>query len=127
MILLTDMFGGTPSNLAISVMEQTKAEVIAGLNLPMLIKLASVRDREHAADLRRPRPGSRPQIHLRRLLRAGRREVSARRPSVVEIVNERGLHARASAKFVKLAGAFDAEVTRHQGRRRPSTPARSWA
>ena len=36
----------TPSNLAISVMEQTKAEVIAGLNLPMLIKLASVRQRE---------------------------------------------------------------------------------
>ncbi len=45
-ILLTDMFGGTPSNLAISVMEQTRAEVIAGLNLPMLIKLASVRQRE---------------------------------------------------------------------------------
>lgn len=45
-ILLTDMFGGTPSNLAISVMEQTGAEVIAGLNLPMLIKLASVRGRE---------------------------------------------------------------------------------
>ena len=45
-ILLTDMFGGTPSNLAISVMEQTRAEVIAGLNLPMLIKLASVRNRE---------------------------------------------------------------------------------
>jgi len=45
-ILLTDMFGGTPSNLAISVMEQSKAEVIAGLNLPMLIKLASVRLRE---------------------------------------------------------------------------------
>jgi PTS system mannose-specific IIA component len=46
-ILLTDMFGGTPSNLSISVMEQTKAEVIAGLNLPMLIKLASVRTREN--------------------------------------------------------------------------------
>ncbi|AYV45659.1 PTS fructose transporter subunit IIA [Caulobacter flavus] len=45
-ILLTDMFGGTPSNLAISVMEQTRAEVIAGLNLPMLIKLASVRTRD---------------------------------------------------------------------------------
>jgi len=42
-ILLTDMFGGTPSNLAISVMEQAKVEVIAGVNLPMLIKLASVR------------------------------------------------------------------------------------
>jgi len=46
-ILLTDMFGGTPSNLAISVMEQTRAEVIAGLNLPMLIKLASLRGREN--------------------------------------------------------------------------------
>lgn len=42
-ILLTDMFGGTPSNLAISVMEQAKVEVIAGINLPMLIKLATVR------------------------------------------------------------------------------------
>lgn len=45
-VVLTDMFGGTPSNLAISIMEQTGAEVIAGLNLPMLIKLASVRHRE---------------------------------------------------------------------------------
>ena len=42
-ILLTDMFGGTPSNLAISVMEKGNVEVIAGINLPMLIKLASVR------------------------------------------------------------------------------------
>ncbi len=43
-ILLTDMFGGTPSNLAISVMEAGTIEVVAGVNLPMLIKLASVRD-----------------------------------------------------------------------------------
>ena len=42
-IVLTDMFGGTPSNLAISVMNQLKVEVVAGMNLPMLIKLASVR------------------------------------------------------------------------------------
>ena len=42
-IILTEMFGGTPSNLAISVMDSSKAEVIAGINLPMLIKLASVR------------------------------------------------------------------------------------
>jgi len=42
-ILLTDMFGGTPSNLAISVMEAGHVEVIAGVNLPMLIKLASTR------------------------------------------------------------------------------------
>ena len=43
-VVLTDMFGGTPSNLAISVMNGGKIEVIAGINLPMLIKLASVRD-----------------------------------------------------------------------------------
>lgn len=42
-IILTDMFGGTPSNLAISVMQAGKIEVIAGINLPMLVKLASVR------------------------------------------------------------------------------------
>jgi mannose PTS system EIIA component len=42
-IVLTDMFGGTPSNLAISVMDEAKAEVIAGINLPILVKLASVR------------------------------------------------------------------------------------
>ncbi|MHB2267374.1 PTS sugar transporter subunit IIA [Aliihoeflea sp. PC F10.4] len=42
-IILTDMFGGTPSNLAISVMAADNVEVIAGVNLPMLIKLTSVR------------------------------------------------------------------------------------
>jgi len=43
-IILTDMFGGTPSNLAISVMDEAPAvEVIAGINLPILVKLASVR------------------------------------------------------------------------------------
>ena len=42
-ILLTDMFGGTPSNLAISIMEPGTVEVVAGVNLPMLIKLASIR------------------------------------------------------------------------------------
>lgn len=42
-ILLTDMFGGTPSNLAISVMDKADVEIIAGVNLPMLIKLATAR------------------------------------------------------------------------------------
>ncbi|MFO1184815.1 MAG: PTS sugar transporter subunit IIA [Bauldia sp.] len=42
-IVLTDMFGGTPSNLSISVMAPGSVEVVAGVNLPMLIKLASVR------------------------------------------------------------------------------------
>jgi mannose PTS system EIIA component len=50
-VILTDMFGGTPSNLAISVMEGGRVEVICGINLPMLIKLATLRegsDLDHA-------------------------------------------------------------------------------
>jgi len=42
-ILLTDMFGGTPSNLSISMLQEGKVEVLAGVNLPMLIKLAEAR------------------------------------------------------------------------------------
>ena len=45
-VLMTDMFGGTPSNLAISFMDQANIEVVAGVNLPMLIKFISVRDTE---------------------------------------------------------------------------------
>ena len=48
-VVLTDMFGGTPSNLAISTMDRKGVEVIAGVNLPMLIKLASVRAAEPLA------------------------------------------------------------------------------
>ncbi len=49
-VVLTDMFGGTPSNLAISIMDKSNVEIIAGLNLPMLIKLASVRKTESLGD-----------------------------------------------------------------------------
>lgn len=48
-IVLTDMFGGTPSNLAISLLEIGKVEVVAGLNLPMLVKLARIR-KDYALD-----------------------------------------------------------------------------
>ena len=49
-IILTDMFGGTPSNLAISVMDEASVEVIAGINLPILVKLASVRGELNLTD-----------------------------------------------------------------------------
>ena len=49
-IIVTDMFGGTPSNLAISVMDAGRIEVVAGMNLPMLIKLSSVRTGNDMAD-----------------------------------------------------------------------------
>lgn len=48
-VVLTDMFGGTPSNLAISVMDAGRIEVIAGVNLPMLIKLSGVRKTDDMA------------------------------------------------------------------------------
>ena len=50
-IVLTDMFGGTPSNLAISVMEDEKIEVVAGVNLPMLIKMMSIREKKTIKEL----------------------------------------------------------------------------
>ncbi|RJY08199.1 PTS sugar transporter subunit IIA [Aurantiacibacter aquimixticola] len=49
-ILLTDLFGGTPSNLAISLLKAGKTEVIAGINLPMLIRLAGARKEMTLAD-----------------------------------------------------------------------------
>jgi len=49
-VVLTDMFGGTPSNLAISIMKEAKVEVIAGVNLPMLIKLADMREGHSMAE-----------------------------------------------------------------------------
>ena len=50
-VVLTDMFGGTPSNLAISVMENEKIEVVAGVNLPMLIKMMSTRRKKKIKEL----------------------------------------------------------------------------
>lgn len=49
-ILLTDMFGGTPSNLSISILDEANVEVIAGVNLPMLVRLASVRSNTPLAE-----------------------------------------------------------------------------
>ena len=49
-VVLTDMFGGTPSNLAISIMDKAKVEIIAGVNLPMLIKIASLRKEKDLKD-----------------------------------------------------------------------------
>ena len=46
-VLVTDMFGGTPCNLAISVMGKAKLDVVSGVNLPMLVKFASCRDEEN--------------------------------------------------------------------------------
>ena len=64
-IILTDMFGGTPSNLAISIMDKAKVEVIAGVNLPMLIKLAAIReDQDMKSAVLEAQESGRKYIHV---------------------------------------------------------------
>ncbi len=68
-IILTDMFGGTPSNLAISVMDAGSVEVIAGVNLPMLVKLARIREEAGLQDaLRQVQEAGRKYIHVASLV-----------------------------------------------------------
>ncbi len=50
-VVLTDMFGGTPSNLSLTFLEKDRVEVVTGVNLPMLIRLASLREEEEEDDL----------------------------------------------------------------------------
>ena len=75
--ILTDMFGGTPSNLAISVMSRPKVEVLAGINLPMLVKLAKVRDECPLQEAVAAAQEAGPQIRHHRQPRA-RRQMSER-------------------------------------------------
>ena len=62
--ILTDMFGGTPSNLAISVMEGRPVEVLAGLNLPMLIKLVREREKPLKEAINEAREAGRKYINI---------------------------------------------------------------
>jgi PTS system mannose-specific IIA component len=72
-VILTDMFGGTPSNLAISVMEAGRVEVIAGMNLPMLIKLSSVRRGDDlAAAVQEAQAAGRKYINIASQLLSGK-------------------------------------------------------
>lgn len=50
-LILTDMFGGTPSNISLSFLEEGKVEVVTGVNLPMLIKLVTYRENKTLSDL----------------------------------------------------------------------------
>lgn len=68
-IILTDMFGGTPSNLSISVMDTGSIEVIAGVNLPMLVKLARIREEIPLRDaLKQAQEAGRKYIHVASLV-----------------------------------------------------------
>jgi len=129
--ILTDMFGGTPSNLAISVMGRPKVEVLAGINLPMLVKARQGAGRMSADRGGGGCAGLRPQIHHHRQPRsspgneraAGVADSSSANhpPGSAPIIacsksaNKKGLHARASAKFVQTVERFDCEVKVKRG------------
>ena len=79
-IVVTDMFGGTPSNLSISVLDQGHVEVIAGMNLPMLIKLASLRgDKKIAHVVAEAREAGRKYINVASELLAGEAATKVRK------------------------------------------------
>ena len=112
-VIATDMFGGTPCNLALTLLERGKIEVLAGVNLPSLIKLIDIRNKlplEQAV---------KEAIEAgRKYMRAGSADLWARlamsEPSfgaTAMITNKRGLHARASAKIVEAAARFQSEIT----------------
>ena len=84
--ILTDMFGGTPSNLAISCMGRPNVEVLAGINMPMLVKLAKIRERMPARRSGRGGAGGRAQIRHHRQPRA-RREMSGAEDSTATCRN----------------------------------------
>jgi PTS system mannose-specific IIA component len=91
-VLLTDMFGGTPSNLAISLLDEANVEVIAGVNLPMLVKLASVRgDVPLAKAVDLAKEAGRKYISVASQVLSG--EQSQRPAAVVTIRDREGLRA----------------------------------
>ena len=109
-LLLTDMFGGTPSNLGHDVSREGPVEVITGVNLPMLIKLASLRNSSDLLAVAKRNARARAQRDLGRLGPPPRREDRDMTSESVTVVNQLGMHARAAAKFVHLATRFQARV-----------------
>ena len=113
-VLVTDMYGGTPCNLALTLLERGKIEVLAGTNLPSLIKLVDVR-----AKLPLDEAVKEAIEAGRKYMRAGSADRAefetmnepVRRRAVVAIPNKRGLHARASAKLVEAAARFKSNIT----------------
>ena len=125
-MILTDMFGGTPTNLALPFLQGDRVEIVTGVNLPMVLKCASLqksgRPVTEVAHVAKDR-GQRSIYVASDLLaeeavprgaRPGDGVVAEERGVVIErelsIRNRLGLHARAAAKFVQTASRFQSEV-----------------
>src|ERR1700710_684773 len=105
-IIATDMFGGTPCNLALTLLERGKIEVLAGANLPSLIKLIDVRTKLPLDQAVKEGIEARPKYMPAGspdLAKDDPASMSAKLSAKVIIPNKRGLHARASAKIVEAS------------------------
>ncbi len=111
-VIITDMFGGTPSNLAISMMDRPGVEVIAGANLPMLVKLAKVRGRQTLTEVGRMCRRRRAQIHRVGLVRAVQRLDA--QPVHARSAPEQRPSSRAGAGGGAGAGAGQATRCKHR-------------
>ncbi len=104
------MFGGTPSNVAFSFLGERAVEVVTGVNLPMLIKLASWGEGKSLSEIATYDEGLRTAQHL-----GGERAAAGKQEVIVEsaftIASELGLHARPAGEFAALAGKFTSEVS----------------
>ena len=109
-LVLTDMFGGTPSNIALSFLDEHRVEVVTGVNLPMLIKLATLREEKPLEELAAfiKSYGQRNISVASEILPDERREREPLRGGSFTVQPELGLHARPAGRFVALAGRFDA-------------------
>jgi len=107
------MYGGTPSNISLSFLEEKKIEVITGVNLPMLLKLATYRNDMDLETLAVFITGLRAKEHQsceRGPEEKGGKEEGMIRPvesQTFTIRNRLGLHARAAALLVKTANRFE--------------------
>ena len=112
-VIATDMFGGTPCNLALTLLERGKIEVLAGANLPSLIKLIDIRGQAAAGPGGERSHRGGPQIYARRFRGSCLRNelMDGKLSATAMITNKRGLHARASAKVVEAAARFQSEIT----------------
>ena len=112
-LLLTDMFGGTPTNIASMFLEEGSVEVVTGVNLPM-VKLASFSTEEPIAEVaRKICEQGRQGIYfagglLTRRPNPSRLRVAERR---LQVTGRLGLHARAAANLVRVAGRFQSSLT----------------
>ena len=112
-LIFTDMFGGTPSNLSFSFLKDNQVEIITGVNLPMLIKFASLQRSNSLQEVaKKVVEQGQKNIHWASALLRSKNwfSLASMIKKKVIIKNKLGLHARAAVKFMNLANRFASSV-----------------